>query len=199
MKKLLLLLLVLAGLWWIFLRDSPAPPPAPGIRQSETPEQTATFVSPWKEGEFEIRPLASYRIKARVLSKKRYYLQDTSHLAPFDLALGWGDMSDSAVLSHISVSQSGRWYEYFYDGTCPIPQSAIATQSANVHCLPADSRIRRELGHLRVNAFVELEGFLVEVQKDGADQSWRGSLVRDDEGAGACEVFWITDVIAWDP
>lgn len=194
MKKLLLVLLVPGALWWIFFRDSSAPAPAPGIKLAEIPQQTATFVAPWKEGEFEIRPLARYRLKARVLSRKRYYLQDISHLSPIDLALGWGDMSDSAVLAHISVEQSGRWYQYYYDGNCPIPQSAIAVQSANVHCLPADSTVRRELGRLRVNSFVELKGFLVEVQKEGADQPWRSSLVRDDEGAGACEVFWITNV-----
>lgn len=199
MKKLLFFLLALTGTWWIFLHNSSAPAPAPGVRLTDTPEQTATFVSPWREGEFEIRPLARYRMKARVLSKKRYHLQETSRLAPFDLALGWGDMSDSAVLSHISVSQHGRWYEYLYDAACPIPQSAIAVQSANVHCLPADSSVRRSLGSLRVNAFVELRGFLVEVQKDGSDQPWRSSLVRDDEGAGACEVFWITDVITLNP
>jgi len=198
-KKLLLVLLLLGGLWWVFLRDASAPAPAPGVKLAEIPEQTTTFAAPWKEGEFEIRPVVRYRLKARVLSKKRYYLQEISGIAPFDLALGWGDMSDSAVLAHISVEQSGRWYQYYYDGNCPISQSSIAVQSANVHCLPADSTVRRGLGKLRVNSFVDLRGFLVEVQKEGADQPWRSSLVRDDEGAGACEVFWITDVTELTP
>ncbi len=199
MKKILLFLLVVSGLWWGYSCLAPAPEPAAGIRVTEIPEQTPTFVPVWKEGDFEIRPLARYRIKARILAKKRYYLQEISDLAPYDLALGWGDMSDSAILAHISVSQSGRWYEYFYDGQCPIPQSAIAVQSANVHCLPANSTVRSDLGRLKVNAFVELKGLLVEVQKDGTGSPWRSSLVRDDEGAGACEVFWITDVASWTP
>ena len=195
MKKFLIALLVIYGVWWIFLRDSPAAAPPVGIRLAETPEQTDTYVPAWSAEDHNIRPLARYRIKARVLAKKRYFLDPSSDLAPYDLALGWGDMSDSAILSHISVSQSGRWYEYTYDASCPIPRSAIARQSANVHCLPADSTVRHDLGRLRVNAFTELSGFLVEVQKNGVPNSWKSSLVRDDEGAGACEVFWITDVV----
>jgi hypothetical protein len=70
----------------------------------------------------------------------------------------------------------------------------MARQSANVHCLPADSTVRSALLDLQMNAFVELKGFLVEVQKTGAPQAWRSSLVRDDQGAGACEILWVTDV-----
>lgn len=197
MKKILLVLLALGVLWWIFLRDSSAP--APGVKLSEAPEQTDTSVPPWTEGDYAVRPLARYRIQARVLSKKRYYFDATSDIAPLDLALGWGDMSDSAILAHVSLDQGGRWYQYSYDGTCPISRAAITRQSANVHCLPADSTVRRDLGNLRVNAFAELRGFLVEVQKPGSGQPWRSSLVRDDEGAGACEVFWVTDVAELNP
>ena len=33
-----------------------------------------------------------------------------SDLAPVDLALGWGRMSDEAILKDIQISQSGRFY-----------------------------------------------------------------------------------------
>jgi hypothetical protein len=51
---------------------------------------------------------------------------------------------------------------------------------------------------VRVNAFVELKGFLVEVQKNG-DPPWRSSLVRNDQGDGACEILWVTDVRELNP
>jgi hypothetical protein len=194
MKKLLILLAVVAVAWWILSGWGSAPAPDPGVRVGEKPAQTETAVPPWTEGNYTIRPLARYKIQARVLSKKRYWMGDFSDICPLDLALGWGEMSDTGVLEHISISQGGRWYEFTYGGSCPISHSAIATQSANVHCLPADATARRDLSRLKVNSFAELSGFLVEVQTPGLPEPWRSSLARDDEGAGACEVFWVTDV-----
>lgn len=194
MKKLLAVLAAVGVLWWILSGWAPAPAPDAGVRVGGVPEQTDTAVPAWTVDTNVIRPLARYKIQARVLSKKRYWMGDFSDICPLDLALGWGEMSDTGILEHISISQSGRWYEFSYGGSCPISHSAILTQSANVHCLPADATARRDLGRLKVNSFVELQGFLVEVQTPGAPQPWRSSLVRDDEGAGACEVFWVTDV-----
>lgn len=199
MTKLLCLLLFLGIVWWFFPRNTPAPEPEPGIRISSSPEQTPTSHQKWTEKDYEIRPLARYVIKARVLSRKRYYFDATADIAPLDLALGWEKMSDSAVLSQMSISQGGRWYEYYYPATCPASPGEIARQSANVHCLPADSVVWSDLQDLRVNAFVELKGFLVEVQKNGSPQAWKSSLVRDDQGAGACEILWVTDVREWLP
>ncbi len=196
MKKLLLAIVVLWGIWWIFFRDAPAP--AAGIRIQTAPEQTDVTKLPWTFKDYEILPLARYKIKARVLSKKRYFFDDPADLAPFDLALGWQGMSDSEVLEHFSITQTGRWYEYLYDAQCPLPQDQIAVQSANVHCLPANAEILSDLKRLRKNTFLELEGYLVEVRKPGRPP-WRSSLVRDDEGSGACEVLWVDGVMEFAP
>jgi hypothetical protein len=40
--------------------------------------------------EFKILPLAKFSIKARVLSRKRYYFGRAAKLVSVDLALGWG-------------------------------------------------------------------------------------------------------------
>ena len=44
---------------------------------------------------YEILPLATYDIEARVLSVETYSWDQGAELAPIDLALGWGPMSDS--------------------------------------------------------------------------------------------------------
>lgn len=199
MKALIYAFIVFLIVWWFLLRDTSAPAPEPGVRIRAVPEQTSTTTKKWIEKDYEIRTLARYHIKARVLSRKRYFFDPTSDISPLDLALGWGDMSDSAVLKYIGVSQSGRWYSYYYQAECPASPGAIATQSANVHCLPADSEVWRKLRDLPVNSFVDLKGYLVEAQKSGSDQPWRSSLVRDDQGAGACEIFWITEVSELSP
>ncbi len=191
MKKALLAIVLLIAVWWIFFRDASAP--APGVRITAAPDQTATNAPSWIFQDCEIVPLARYKIRARVLAKKRYRFDDAADLAPFDLALGWQGMSDTAVLGHFSISQSGRWYEYLYDAQCPLPPGEIAAQSANVHCLPANDDILSALKNLRRNAFVELGGFLVEVRKPNRPP-WRSSLVRDDDGNGSCEVMWVDEI-----
>lgn len=196
MKKLLAVLLLLGVAWWFFLRGAPAP--AAGVRIDRDPEQTETQEPAFPYKNYEIQPLAGYRISARVLSRKRYRTDPASEISPIDLALGWKAMSDSGVLSHLSISQSGRWYEYTYGADCPLPAGDIVLQSANVHCIPANDLVWETLKGLRKNSFVELEGWLVEVRHEGRPP-WRSSLERNDYGGGACEVFWITSAREFKP
>lgn len=190
MKKALLIIIGLLVLRGLFFHEPE--PPAPGLRINAEPEQTATQHAAWSEGDYEIHPLASYHLKARVLGKKRYYFDPTADLAPYDLALGWQGMSDTLGLEHVSVSQSGRWYEYYYDADGPLSRGEIARSSANVHCLPGNEEVRKFLRSVRRHDFVELTGYLVEVRLAGRPP-WRSSLVRDDSGSGSCEIFWIEE------
>ncbi|GAT33499.1 hypothetical protein TSACC_21916 [Terrimicrobium sacchariphilum] len=198
MKRLLVCLLLLWAIWWCFLRDNPAEDPPAGYRIADEPDQQIIDQPAWQAKGWTIRPLASYAMRARVLSKKRYYFDDTASIAPIDLALGWGSMSDTAVLSHVTVGQSGRWYDFFADAECPVSLGELATQSANVHCLPANDEVLDTLQSLRKNSLVSLKGYLVEATKDGAPP-WKSSLERGDSGNGACEIFWITEAYEFTP
>ena len=70
----------------------------PGVLVPETPRQTVAAGPPFRLDEFLITPRAGFSIRARVLSRENYYLGEEADLAPVDLALGWGVMSDQAVL-----------------------------------------------------------------------------------------------------
>lgn len=190
MKKTLFVIFGLLILRAIIFRE-PTPPP-PGLRIDAVPEQSATTQPGWAQDDYEIQPLARYHLKARVLGKKRYYLDPTADLAPYDLALGWAGMSDTLGLNHVSISQSGRWYEYYFDASGPLSGAEIARSSANVHCLPGNDDVWSFLNGVRLHDFVELSGYLVEVRRAGRTP-WRSSLVRDDTGNGSCEVFWIEE------
>ncbi len=198
MKKLLTGLLLLWAIWWIFFRETPAKEPPEGFRLPDEPDQHMVDLPPWEAKGWTIRPLASYEMRARVLGKKRYYFDDTASLAPIDLALGWGSMSDTSVLSHVSVGQSGRWYDFYTDSNCPVPAHELAIRSANVHCLPANDEVFDTLKGLRKNSLINLKGYLVEATKDGGPP-WRSSLERGDSGNGACEIFWITEAYELSP
>jgi hypothetical protein len=151
----------------------------------------------FQQGHYQVIPLARYQMKARVLSRENYYMGREADLSPVDLALGWGQMSDGAVISKIEISQSNRWY-YWQTQEAPIPLEMIAVQSANTHMIPANSTVKNQLEALHAGHVVFLSGFLVEVKASDGWQ-WRSSLSREDTGDGACEVMWVEQVVIEHP
>lgn len=191
MKKWIVLSLLFLGSWWL-LHDAPAK--WKGVPAAAEPVQTTKDLpAPFHHSEYLITPLATYSIKAVVLSRDYYRFDPAAKLAPLDLALGWKSMSIAGVLNELEITQSARWYEYRWRGEAPLEPSQIAKQSANTHCIPADAGIKRQLLSIRRHDLVTLEGFLVEVTGPNGYR-WRSSLTRDDTAGGACEVMFVTSV-----
>ncbi len=188
-------LLVIIALWagWAYWSGRPIAR-ADGVLAPDDPVQTG-FDQPQASIAFKgatLRPLAVFSLTARVLSRDDYHFDAESKLSPTDLALGWGRMSDSAVLHNIDVSQGGRFYRWQVE-VFPIPRREIETHSANMHMIPANPLVARELKRVREGDLVTLSGFLVEADKpDG--RRWRSSLTRSDTGDGACELIWVQDL-----
>ncbi len=141
------------------------------------------------DGEYLVTPLAEFRLTARVLSRRSYFWGKESRLCPVDLALGWGPMSDSKLLSYLDISQRSRRYLWRAD-ELPVPVRDIQTHSANMHLIPASPEVRKTLLKARKGHLVELSGKLVRINaKEG--WYWQSSLTRNDTGDGACEVVWV--------
>ena len=141
---------------------------------------------------FTITPLMDYSIEARVLSKEDYSFGTEAEVSPTDLALGWGPMSDEAVLSKIDISQGNRFF-YWRVNEFPIPQREIEIHAANTHIIPANRLVEQQLKSVRKGQVVKLKGQLVEVSRaDG--WHWRSSLTREDTGNGACELMYVTEL-----
>jgi hypothetical protein len=140
-------------------------------------------------GEFQVIGQARFSAEVRVLGRERYRLGALADVSPLDIAVGWGPMSDSAVLADLDIRQSGRFYFWQYQDEPPIPTEAIESHSANWHLVPANSTIWRKLRGLRVGDVVKLEGMLVNLEN--SDVTMSTSLRRDDTGAGACEIVYV--------
>jgi hypothetical protein len=188
-KKLLFLLLVALTVWKL-VSDPGEVTLGPGVMVKESPTQIdIDNPTSFEFGNHKITLLAKFHIKAKVLSREDYTFDQGSDISPVDLALGWGRMSDEAVIKHIQISQSARWYRWRTD-TLPIPSREIETHSANMHLIPADDLVETEIKGARRGDIIELEGYLVEVISDDG-RRWKSSLTRDDTGANACEVIWV--------
>ncbi len=190
-SHLLLVLLLLPGVWgglsWWRLR--PLQHPA-GELVVDAPRQLPLDgpLSLPAHDAYTLTPRARFDLSARVLGRADYRFDAGADLAPTDLALGWRQMSDNAVLDHIRISQANRFY-YWSVHRFPIARRAIETESANMHLIPADDQVLRELRRVRVGDVITLDGYLVDARRaDGF--VWRTSLTRDDTGAGACELVY---------
>ena len=189
MKRWLFIAIVVGAAWYWWPQGKISR--GPGVLAAAVPIQTALqgAVPALKKAGYEIQPLARFELEARVLGVEHYYFDRGADLSPVDLALGWGRMSDTAVVDRIEIGQGGRYY-YWSTPEYPVPREEIETSSANMHMVPGNEGVAHQLKAVRPGQIVRLSGFLIEAR--GADGwRWRSSLVRNDTGNGACELVWV--------
>ena len=193
LQKLLVWSVLAGTVWWLWpageLRHEP------GVRLDREPAQQ--MIAPQPVGGFKkytITAVAAYAIEARVLHTKRYWVEGDD-LVPYDVAVGWGAMSDQAVLDQLSISQGNRFFFYEWQNPPPIPVGEIERHAANMHVIAANKEVAKAVKRLRRGEFVAMRGYLVNV--GGPDGFyWNTSLRRDDTGNGACEVFYVESIEA---
>lgn len=179
---------LLAGLQWASSRPLER---RPGILAPDEPAQVAIEAAAAIDAghDYRLTPRAQFSATVRVLARERYYLDALAPVAPVDLAVGWGPMSDSAVIDALEISQSARFY-FWRGDALPIARREIETHSANWHMVPSSPATRRALRRLRAGEVIRVSGRLVDVEDpDGGGA--RTSLRRDDTGAGACEIVLV--------
>lgn len=166
-----------------------------GVMAARMPQQELlSGASAFEFNGYRLTPLADYDIEARLLARETYRMGREADLSPIDFGVGWGRMSDESVLKQIDISQSNRFMHWRVK-EFPIPQREIETSAANMHLIPADSVVARQIEKMRVGQIVRLRGRLVRADaQDG--WHWVSSLSRDDTGAGACELFWVEQASA---
>jgi hypothetical protein len=185
----------LSGLvYWVWPAGELRQPP--GVRVNREPVQETIPAIAWNVQGYNVTALASYQINARVLHTKKYW-SDHNDLVPFDVALGWGAMSDQAVLDHLEVSQGNRFFFYEWQGEPPVPLKEIVCHASNNHVIAANSQVASTVKRLRAGQFVQMQGYLVNVTGPNGFH-WNTSLTRTDDGNGACEVFYVNTITVTD-
>ena len=187
--------LLIAGIlggayWWIY--DRPVSRPA-GVLAAEEPQQRNLEPQPqFSERGFVFVERARYDITARVLRKEIYRADGAASLAPVDLAVGWGPLSDSATIDKLEFSQMGRFFYWKPKefATFPLDAQALITHAAQMHLIPATKDLESRIKRLRPGQLVTIGGYLVDISGPGGF-AWNTSLTRTDTGDGACEIVWV--------
>jgi hypothetical protein len=192
--KSIIVIALLVTSWFAYNRINGPITFPPGVLIANAPtQQPPPNEIAFAYKDFQIKPLATFALDARVLHRKIYRYDSGAGLAPVDLAVGWGQMSDEAVLDRLDVSQSARFYFYEWQGQPPIPREEIISHSTNLHLIPSNNEIASECKSLRTGELVHLSGLLVEAT--GPDiGTLRSSLSRTDSGKGACEIVWVEEI-----
>ncbi len=193
--KTLAFIALIAIAWFVYTRINAPITYPPGVLITAEPQQSATKPQDraFDEGKFHFQPLAHFALDARVLHQKIYRYDRAAALVPVDLAVGWGPMSDQAVLDRLEISQSARFFWYQYQRQPPIPTGEIISHATNLHLIPSNEAVAAQCKSLRTGELIHLSGLLVEATGPEIG-TWRSSLSRTDSGNGACELVWVEEV-----
>lgn len=188
MKRFIYILisaLLVYGLWVHWLK------PNNGIMEADHYQEINEHIKTFDQ--YTIENLSVFEGEFRVLSREDYSMGREAEISPVDFALGWGKMAEPQVYKQLSFRQSNRWSYWRYENTPPIDVREIETHSANMHIIPANKEIAKQISKVDQDDLIYLQGHLVEVRaQDG--WVWRSSLTREDTGNGACELFLVENI-----
>lgn len=143
-----------------------------------------------------------YDIEGLVVHTHDYTGMDIGDaLSPVDLGLAWGDVAANNTKVDFHWDQMNRFLTWELDTYKELGmvggEEAVNTQCSNNHIIPATSSIKKQVKKIRRGDHVRLKGYLVNVyaeNESGRSFEWNTSTTRDDTGAHACEVFYVTSV-----
>lgn len=191
---ILVLILAVAGGWHWWTSERPVHRPPGVIAPAEPKQVDLNPPETFNAKGYSFAKRARFDITARLVHKSQYRIDAEAGLAPWDFVVGWGPLSDSAMLDQIEFSQMGRWFYWKPKrGDFPLPLEVMITHLAQMHMIPSTNEMASRLSHLRPGQLVTVRGYLVDVR--GANGfTWNTSLSRSDTGNGSCEIVWVESV-----
>lgn len=127
----------------------------------------------------------------RILSTKKYLNDAQAKFSPIDYAVSWGLFADPHIAAQIQVKQYDRFLKWSLP-RLPVPPQQAMQMVSNMHIIPANPILARQIEQVSRGDLVRLKGELVEIKAD--DLVWRSSLTPTDTGDGACEVFRVHSI-----
>lgn len=138
-----------------------------------------------------IKKLQSFKGDFRILGSKIYTSDEQAKFSPIDYAVSWGLFAEPEIARHISVNQYDRFLNWKID-RLPVPAEQAMQMVSNMHIIPANPQIARQIKNVKRGDLVRLKGELVEIKDKNL--VWTSSLTPTDTGDGACELFRVSSI-----
>ena len=127
----------------------------------------------------------------RILGSKVYADDAQAKFSPIDYAVSWGLFARPDIARSISVNQYDRYLNWKMD-KLPVPAQQAMQMVSNMHIIPANPDIAKQIQQVKRGDLVRLQGELVEIRDK--DLQWTSSLSASDIGDGACELFRVSSI-----
>lgn len=127
----------------------------------------------------------------RILGSKVYHDDEQAKFSPIDYAVSLDLFTDPEIARTISVRQYDRYLNWNMK-TLPVPPDQAIKMVSNMHIIPANPEIAKQIKQVKRGDLVNLKGELVEVRDK--DLVWTSSLTPGGVGDGACELFRVSSI-----
>ncbi|MDQ8997030.1 hypothetical protein [Acinetobacter soli] len=127
----------------------------------------------------------------RILGSKQYFHDEQAKFSPIDYAVSWGLFAHPNIASQIKINQYDRYLNWSMR-TVPVPPEQALKMVSNMHIIPANPAIAKQITQVKRGDLVRLKGDLVEVKDNNL--VWTSSLAPGGVGDGACEVFRVSSI-----
>ena len=141
--------------------------------------------------EQSIKMLQPFKGDFRILGSKIYTHDEQAKFSPIDYAVSWGLFAEPEIARYISVNQYDRYLNWKID-RLPVPKELAMQMVSNMHIIPANPTIAKQIKNVKRGDLVRLKGELVEIKDK--DLVWTSSLTPTDTGDGACELFRVSSI-----
>jgi hypothetical protein len=175
---------------------------SPPVQVEVSNREPITFI---KDGySYSLEPLYEYTLSGLVVSQLKYdrwfSLSRTDKAFVKDLCVIWGDNLQTKSYQDRSfrVKQDFRFCMYQHSGKLDFRGRELS----NNHLIVSNPMIERVIKEIRTGDQIVIKGYLVNVDAralgkteryEAKNITWQTSVTREDSGAGACEVIYVTD------
>ena len=141
---------------------------------------------------YSLQPKMKFSGQVRVLSKKRYFLDEFKSISPYDIVIGWGEMSDERNIEFIKFRLDSREANLDYIRP-PLPEKSIYEQAELIHIIPSSEEISTTISQLKQGSIIKIEGLYVDAESENS-LNWSTYVSHTVPTRFENIVFWVTKI-----
>ncbi len=192
MLKHLFLVLLLIGAW--FLWDQRSIKHGPGVLAENSPIiEKILSPKPIVTENFTLKPFQLFEGELRVISRKRYWFDELSGIAPYGYILSWGDMSDEEHLRRISPKQENRSYNLHVSNP-PLSIQNMHGKVVLAQAIPANDHILETMKNVRVGHVIKITGLIIDLEKKDGVVQYQSHIEGRNPKLHGVKFVWIEEL-----
>ncbi|MEX0662321.1 MAG: hypothetical protein WEA58_02950 [Balneolaceae bacterium] len=192
MLKHLFLILLLIGAW--FLWDQRSIKHGPGVLAETHPKiENIRSPTPIETENFTLNPLQQIEGELRVISRKRYWFDELSGIAPYGYIFSWEGMSDEENLRRISPKQDNRSYT-LHVSTPPLSIQNMHDKVVLAQAIPANEQILEIMKNIRVGHVVRFAGIITDLEKKDGVVQYHSNIEGRNAKMQGVKFIWIEEL-----